>query len=130
MIIDHIRDFNEFKKLYESRPMDDGGQYPLEHVINNPNLFCFYNEDERKDKKQGELLGFVFVTQNKQKQLYLSGVSISKNMPNINTAIIIICNAFNQDMYSNTDKREAILVLLKAGFKKVKENLYRRVYNG
>lgn len=124
MIIDHIRDMEEFKKLYESRPMDDG-QFSFEHIINNPNLFCFYGE------KDNILKGFIFITTNHEKQLFLSGVSIRKNMADNIQAILTICNAFKQDIYSDTDKKEAQLVLLRAGFKKIDTNFFvKRYKNG
>lgn len=123
MIIDHIRDMNEFKKLYESRPLGDG-QYTFKHIINNPALFCFYGEDDNK------LKGYIFVTQDEEKRLFLSGASVRKNMPDNVKAIITICEAFEQDMYSDTDKKEAQIVLLKAGFKKIDTNFYKRCKNG
>lgn len=123
MIIDHIRDLEEFKKLYESRPMNDG-QYSFKHIINNPNLFCFYGE------KDAELKGFIFITQDDKKRLFLSGASVRKNMPDNIDAIITICNAFNKEIYSDTDKKEAQYVLLKAGFIKIENNFYVRYKNG
>lgn len=123
MIIDHIRDLSEFKKLYESRPMNDE-LYSFEHIINNPYLFCFY--DEKKDY----LRGFIFINSDNFGNLFLSGVSIPKNLPDNIQAIITICEAFNTDMYSETDKKEAQFVLKKAGFKKINTNLFMRAKNG
>lgn len=123
MIIDHCRDIEELKKLYESRPMDDG-QYSFEHILNNPNLFCFYGENDN------HLKGFIFITQDHDGKLFLSGAAIRKNMPDNINAIITICNAFNKNMYSDTDKKEAQIVLLKAGFKKIDKNFYMRSKNG
>nr|DAH54500.1 MAG TPA: acetyltransferase [Caudoviricetes sp.] len=121
MIIDHCRDIEELKKLYESRPMDDG-QYTFEHILNNPNLFCFYSETDNT------LKGFIFITQDKEKRLFLSGVSVRKNMPDNIQAIIAVCNAFGTDIYSDTDKKEAQLILKKAGFKEIEQNLYKKRY--
>ena len=42
MIIDHCRDCAELYSLYTSRPMPN--QYDWDFLINNPNLFCFYDE--------------------------------------------------------------------------------------
>lgn len=123
MIIDHCKDIEEFKTLYEDRSMDDG-QFTIEHILNNPNLFCFYGEKDNK------LKGFIFITQDDKKRLFLSGAAIRKNMSDNIKAIIKICNAFNDDMYSDTDKKEAQIVLLKAGFKKIGTNFYMRSRNG
>lgn len=124
MIIDHIRDLDEFKQLYESRPMNDG-QYSFEHIINNPYLFCFYGENDKI------LKGFIFITQDKQKRLFLSGASIRKNMSDNIQAILTVCKAFKQDIYSDTDKKEAQIVLLKSGFEKIDTNFFvKRHKNG
>lgn len=127
MLIDHCRNKKELKKLYYERPMPI--MYDWDFLINNPNLFCFYDEDTK------QLKGFISIQTEKiqelgKKVLTLSGTSVRKNMSDNIQAIIKICEAFNDDMYSLTPKREAALVLLKAGFKKISNNLYRRVKNG
>ena len=113
MIIDHCRNKNELYNLYVSRPMPF--QYDFEFLINNPNLFCFY------DEKEGFLKGFITV-QKENDKLTLSGTSIKKNMiENIN-AVIKICDAFNEDIYSYTPLKHAALILKKAGFIKTNNN--------
>jgi hypothetical protein len=123
MIIDHIRDLEEFRRLYEERPLNDG-LYTFEHIFNNPNLFCFYDENNAK------LLAYIFINQDNSGNLYLSGASVPKNMPDNINAILTICNAFNQDMYSETDSKAAAFLLRKAGFKKIEDNLFVRYKNG
>ncbi len=119
MIIDHPRDIQEIKKLFDERPMQTD-VYDFNFIINNPHLYCFY--DENTD----ELLGFIFITE-KNKKLFLSGVSKPHIMPNINTAIITICNAYDKPMYSDTDLKHAVLVLRRAGFKQLRHtNIYKR----
>lgn len=110
MIIDHIRDMEEFKKLYESRPMPS--QYDFEWLVNNPNLFCFY------DELKGFLRGFITV-QVEGNELTLSGASIRKNFKDNIEAVKTVCNAFKQDIYSYTRLKEACLVLKKSGFEKI-----------
>lgn len=123
MIIDHIRDLKEFWKFYNERPMDDG-QYTFEHIVNNPNLFCFY------DEVSGILKAFIFITQDDKDRLFLSGAGARKNMLDNINAIIKICEAFPCEMYSNTDKKEAKLILRKAGFKQIEQDLFVRLKNG
>jgi len=123
MIIDHIRDMEEFKNLYQVRPMDDG-IFSYDWIVKNPHLYCFY------DEIRGFLKGFINIYQNEEGKLFLSGVAKPKILPDIITAIITVCNAFNDDMYSETDKREAKITLLKAGFKKIGDNLFVRYKNG
>lgn len=121
MIIDHIRDKKEFKALYDSRPMPI--PYDYEWLIKNPNLFCFY------DEKKGFLKGFITV-QREDSELTLSGVSIRKIMPDVITAIVTVCEAFNENMYSYTRVKPAILCLLRAGFKHLKDDKYVRYKYG
>lgn len=121
MIIDHPRDLKELYHLYADRPMPS--QYEWEWLINNPNLFCFY------DEKQGFLRGFITV-QREDGELTLSGTSIRGNMPDNVQAIIKVCEAFNEDMYAYTPLRHAGLVLRKAGFKHIKDDKYVRYKYG
>nr|DAH61720.1 MAG TPA: hypothetical protein [Caudoviricetes sp.] len=110
MIIDHIRDMEEFKKLYESRPMPS--QYDFGWLVNNPNLFCFY------DELKGFLRGFITI-QVEDGELTLSGTSIRKNFKDNIEAVKTVCNSFKQDIYSYTRLKEASLVLKKSGFEKI-----------
>lgn len=122
MIIDHPRDIKEFKKLYESRPMPY--QYDFNWLVNNPNLFCFY------DEFTGILRGFITI-QLEGNELTLSGISIRKNFKNNIDAINKICDSFKQDIYAYTPLKHAALVLKKAGFEKLHNDKYiRRFRNG
>ena len=123
MIIDHCRDIEEFKRLYDSRPLDDG-LYSFEHILNNPHLYCLY------DEITGVLKAYIFINADENNNLFLSGASVRKNLPDNINAIIKVCNAYPCDMYAETDKRTADVVLRKAGFKKIDTNLYKRVKNG
>jgi hypothetical protein len=123
MIIDHIRNLEEFKNLYETRPMNDN-LYTFEHIVNNPNLFCFYDEND------GKLLAFLFLNEDKDGNLYMSGASVPKNMSDNINGILKICNAVDRDMYAETDKKPAIVLLKKCGFKEIKKNIYVRYKNG
>ena len=125
MIIDHCRDEKELYELYCLRPMPN--QYDFEFLMQNPNLFCFY------DEKLGFLRGFITVQTEDidgEKKLRLSGTSIRGNMPDNIDAIIAVCEAFNEDMYAVTPLRHAELVLRKAGFVKLKEQIFVRYKNG
>lgn len=125
MIIDHCRDEKELYELYTLRPMPN--QYDFEFLMQNPNLFCFY------DEKLGFLRGFITIQTEDidgVKRLTLSGTSIRGNMPDNIDAIIAVCEAFNEDMYAVTPLRHAELVLRKAGFVKLKEQIFVRYKNG
>ena len=123
MILDHCRDKKELYELYKNRPMDDG-IFDFDFIANNPHLYCFYDEDK------GYLKGYANIYEDEQGRLYLSGASIRKNMSENINAIIKLCKAYKKNVYAETDKKEAIYCLIKAGFKKIKENLYMRCKNG
>lgn len=127
MIIDRCRDVEELKRLYDSRPMPF--QYEFDFLINNPNLFCFYDEQE------GFLRGFITVQyeyDEGEKVLTLSGTSVRKNFKDNVDAIEMVCSLFDEDIYSFTPLKEAGLVLRKARFEKVNNNgkYIRRKNNG
>jgi hypothetical protein len=114
MIIDRCRDVEELKRLYDSRPMPF--QYEFEFLINNPNLFCFYDEQE------GFLRGFITVQyeyDEGERVLTLSGTSVKKNFKDNVDAIEMVCSLFDEDIYSFTPLKEAGLVLRKARFVRV-----------
>ena len=123
MIIDRCRDEKEFRQFFSDHPMNDG-LYSYEFILNNPYLFCFYNE------VTGVLEGYISVTADKDEKLFLSGAAIRKNMRENINAINMVCDFFPCDMYSETDKKEAVIPLLKARFEKIDNNLYRRCKNG
>lgn len=125
MIIDKCRDEKELYELYTLRPMPN--QYDFEFLMRNPNLFCFY------DEKIGFLRGFITVQTEDiegERRLTLSGTSIRGNMPDNIDAIISVCEAFNDDMYAVTPLRHAELILRRAGFQKLKEQIFVRYKNG
>jgi len=118
MIIDKCRDFQLFNSFFLEHPMNDG-IFSFEFVKNNPNLFCGY------DEKTGELRAYINIYQY-DGNIFISGASVRKNMPDNINFIIKICNAFNCDIYADTDIKTAKILLLKAGFKKLSSNLYVR----
>ena len=65
MIIDHIRDIEEFRAFYNTYKMPN--QYDFDWLIANPNLFCLYDEDS-------VLWGYITV-QREGGLLTLSGAS-------------------------------------------------------
>ena len=118
MIIDHVRDKEEFKKLYNDRPMSR--PYDIDFLLNNPMLFCLYDDD-----KNGELKAYITI-QREYGELTLSGASYRKNMPENEKFIIMVCKAIDEDLYAYTEKKEAALMLRKAGFKKIDNDKYLR----
>lgn len=117
MIIDHIRDLEEFRAFYEKYKMPN--QYDFDWLIANPNLFCLYDENS-------VLWGYITV-QREDGELTLSGASKRKNMQENINFINMVCDAFDEDMYAFTRVRPAIAVLRKASFKRVYDGKYIRL---
>ena len=120
MIIDHIRDLEEFREFYYTYKYP--GLYDFHWIVNNPNLFCLYDKDS-------VLWGYISV-QREHGVLSLSGASKRKNMQENINFINMVCDAFDEDMYAFTRVRPAIAVLRKASFKKVYDDKYVRLKRG
>ena len=120
MIIDHIRDLEEFRAFYYNYKYP--GLYDFNWIVNNPNLFCLYDDDS-------VLWGYISV-QREHGVLSLSGASKRKNMQENINFINMVCDAFDEDMYAFTKVRPAIAVLRKASFKKVYDDKYVRLKRG
>jgi hypothetical protein len=121
MICDHCRNLKELNLIYRTRPLPN--QYDWDFLINNPNLFCFYGEND------GKLKGYITI-QKENGKLTLSGASVRKNMSENINAIVKVCEAFKQDIYSYTKVKPAKICLLRAGFKHIKDDEYVRYKNG
>jgi hypothetical protein len=122
LIIDRCRDYEEFSDFYANHPMDDG-LFSYDFIKNNPFLICAYDEDNGKLRAYANM----YVDDNR---LFLSGASERKNLPDNIAFIIKICDAFNEDIYADTDKKTARIVLNRAGFQRLTNNLYVRYKNG
>ena len=120
MIIDHIRNIEEFRAFYNTYKMPN--QYEFDWLVNNPNLFCLYDENS-------VLWGYITV-QREDGLLTLSGASKRKNMQKNIRFINMVCDAFDEDMYAFTRVKPAIAVLRKASFKKVYDNKYVKTKGG
>ena len=123
MIIDHIRDLTEFWRFYNQYPMPEDVQYSFEFLVENPNLYCFY------DEQTGELKAYITM-QKENGFLTLSGASCRKNYPDNINAIIRICEAQNKNVWAFTRLKHAKLLLKKAGFKEIENNKLMRCKNG
>ena len=96
MIIDKCRDKDEFIKLYNDRPMDDG-IFSFDFIFNNPHLYCLY------DEKEGYLKGYANIYRDESNRLLFSGAGVRKNLPDNINAIIkrIIYIRFISVIYNN-----------------------------
>ena len=119
MIVSRCRDIEEFKKVHAQ--CDNGCISTAENLLAlGDYCFCFYSKDT------GKLLGCIYL-EDDNGRVCLSGFSIRKNYKNIIKAIKLISDIFHEDdLYSLTDKKSAIMVLLRCGFKKIDDETYLR----
>ena len=119
MIVSRCRDIEEFKRVHSECEND---RIPSAESILalNEYCFCFY------DKNTGKLLGCIYL-EDDNGRVCLSGFSVRKNYRVVIKAIKFISSLFHEDnLYALTDKKSAILVLLRCGFKKIDDETYLR----
>ena len=119
MIVSRCRDIEEFKKVHAQ--YDNGCISTAENLLAlGDYCFCFYSKDT------GKLLGCIYL-EDDNGRVCLSGFSVRKNYDIVIRAIKLISDIFHEDdLYSLTDKKSAIMVLLRCGFKKIDEETYLR----
>ena len=119
MIVSRCRDIEEFKRVHAQCEND---RIPSAESILalNEYCFCFY------DKNTGKLLGCIYL-EDDNGRVCLSGFSVRKNYRVVIKAIKFISSLFHEDnLYALTDKKSAIMVLLRCGFKKIDDETYLR----
>ena len=119
MIVSRCRDIEEFKKVHAQCEND---RIPSAESILalGKYCFCFYSRDT------GKLLGCIYL-EDDNGRVCLSGFSVRKNYRVVIKAIKFISSLFHEDdLYSLTDKKSAIMVLLRCGFKKIDDETYLR----
>lgn len=119
MIVSRCRDIEEFKKVHAQ--CDNGCISTAENLLAlGDYCFCFYSKDT------GKLLGCIYL-EDDNGRVCLSGFSVRKNYDIVIRAIKLISDIFHKDdLYSLTDKKSAIMVLLRCGFKKIDDETYLR----
>ena len=119
MIVSRCRDIEEFKRVHAQ--CDNGCISTAENLLAlGDYCFCFYS------RETGKLLGCIYL-EDDNGRVCLSGFSVRKNYDIVIRAIKLISDIFHEDdLYSLTDKKSAIMVLLRCGFKKIDEETYLR----
>ena len=119
MIVSRCRDIEEFKKVHAQ--CDNGCISTAENLLAlGDYCFCFYSKDT------GKLLGCIYL-EDDNGRVCLSGFSVRKNYRVVIKAIKFISNLFHEDnLYALTNKKSAIMVLLRCGFKKIDDETYLR----
>ena len=119
MIVSRCRDIEEFKRVHAQ--CDNGCISTAENLLAlGDYCFCFYSKDT------GKLLGCIYL-EDDNGRVCLSGFSVRKNYRGVIKAIKFISSLFHEDnLYALTNKKSAIMVLLRCGFKKIDDETYLR----
>lgn len=114
--LDNNFEYYKVKNLWNKckDKLDDGGDF--NKVIQNSHFFSFYSDNK--------LIGCICFYE-KNDKLFLNGFS-NRKMHQAN----LVClkkalDFYNCDVYAECKEKPAILCLLKTGFKKIKDNLYK-----
>ncbi len=119
MIVSRCKDIEEFKRVHAQC---ENERIPsAESILHNWDYhFCFY------DDKTQKLIGCIYL-EDEDGKTCLSGFALPKNYDTVINAINWVSLYFHaDDLYSKTDKKSAIIVLLRCGFKKIDEETYFR----
>lgn len=119
MIIDNIRNKREFKRLYK----ECGGQLKNKKLPQILTLFDLKSAFAFYDEVDNTLCGCIYV-ETIDNKVFLSGFSRRKNYKDNIRAVEVVCDYLKQDVYSRTPYKEAALVLKKAGFKHLQDDIY------
>ena len=118
MIVSRCKNIEEFKKVHAQCEND---RIPSAESILalNEYCFCFYRDN-------GEFVGCIYL-EDDEGRVCLSGFAKPKSYDIVIQAIKFISSLFHEDnLYSLTDKKSAIMVLLRCGFKKIDDETYLR----
>ena len=118
MIVSRCKNIEEFKRVHAQCEND---RIPSAESILalDKYCFCFYRDN-------GDFVGCIYL-EDDNGRVCLSGFSVRKNYDIVIRAIKLISDIFHEDdLYSLTDKKSAIMVLLRCGFKKIDDETYLR----
>ena len=118
MIVSRCRDIEEFKRVHAQ--CDNGCISTAENLLAlGDYCFCFYRDN-------GEFVGCIYL-EDDDGRVCLSGFAKPKSYDIVIQAIKFISSLFHEDnLYALTDKKSAIMVLLRCGFKKIDDETYLR----
>lgn len=114
-------DFYACRKLYKKYQKLVGDNVSFNQIIKNTFFYSFYDDKT--------LVGCIYVFE-KQKKLFMNGFA-KRGFHKFNIqAVKKIFDWFNADIYAQSVRKPAILLLLKCGFKKISDNMFVYYNNG
>lgn len=108
----------EARKMYEENQdkLEDFADF--DDTIRNTLFFAFTGDNN-------ELLGLIYYYMLEDGLTYVNGVAGKKHHLTNLRGLKWTLGGFDCDIYARSKQKSAILCLLRLGFKKVKENLYK-----
>lgn len=108
-------EYEKCENLYLKNQLIVNDDADFDYVINNTFFYSFY--------KKNILSGCAYLYF-KNKKLFINGFSVRKSFVFNILIMKAICKWFTCDIYAESIQKPAILLLLRCGFKKLKNNIY------
>ena len=112
---DNKFNYKECKKLYKQSKKKLGDKRTFREVIEDSFFYSFFTENNT-------FIGCIYLYYEDNK-LFLNGYA-NRHMPTIE-CMKLIPDWFNCDIYARSKQKPAIITLLKSGFKKIDNNLFK-----
>lgn len=112
---------NECRSLYESLQDKICDTNSFDFVCQNTFFYMFLD-----DKK---LIGAIYYFIDEDEKLFLNGFSKRKMFHQNLECLKLSTTWFNCDIYAQAQNRASALCLLKCGFKRVKNNIFKKSYS-
>ncbi|MEI7474689.1 MAG: hypothetical protein WCK67_07905 [bacterium] len=116
-------DYKTVKRLFDDNKNNLKAKYSFDFIIKNSHFFSVYEKTK--------LIGCIYLFKEENKLFITAFAGRKTHLENIKALNIIINQFYNCDIYAETEHKTAIYCILKAGFKKVNNNLYikEKVHN-
>ena len=108
-------EYEKCKRLYNRYQKLIGDDQPFDKVVKNTYFYSFYVDNV--------LIGGIYCFY-RGNRLYLNGFATRHHHNENVECVKMVLSWFECDMYAESVRKPAILCLLKAGFKKYKNNIY------
>lgn len=108
--------YTDSKDLYENKQEEIGDDQSFDDVINSTMYIAFTENDK--------LLGGIYFY-NKDSKIFVNAFANRKTYNSNVNCIKWALNGFEEPVYAKTIHRHVKILLLKLGFEKVEENLYK-----
>ena len=114
--LDKNFEYKKCKKLYEKYQKFIGDTQDFKLIVKNTYFYSFYIDDV--------LIGAIYCFY-RGEDLYINGFATRHHHKENVECIKSVLSWFSCDVYAESIRKPAVLCLLKAGFKKEKNNIYR-----